>query len=131
MPISGTHTVIGALIGAGLAAFPPGELNWHKFGMTVASWFISPVLSSILAGILFLVICSTTLGGNIKGSTMKMQAVTLISGVSLAFSAYMVIGLAANSPSALVYEICIPVAFLFGILQTRMVMIMYGGHTST
>ena len=58
MPISGTHTVIGALIGAGLAGLAASSLNWKKFGMTVASWFISPVLSSILAGLLFLLICS-------------------------------------------------------------------------
>jgi hypothetical protein len=131
MPISGTHTVIGALIGAGLAAFPADELNWKKFGMTVASWFISPVLSSLLAGILFLLICSATLGGNIKGSSLKMQGVTMISGVALAFSAYMVIGLAADTPSALVYAICIPGAFLFGVFQTRLVMIYFASSTST
>ena len=67
MPISGTHTVIGALVGAGLAGFASESLNWLKFAMTVASWFISPVMSSLLAGLLFLLICSVTLGGHVKG----------------------------------------------------------------
>jgi len=31
MPISGTHTVIGALVGAGLAGFAADTLNWKKF----------------------------------------------------------------------------------------------------
>jgi inorganic phosphate transporter, PiT family len=30
MPISGTHTVIGALVGAGLAGFAADTLNWKK-----------------------------------------------------------------------------------------------------
>jgi inorganic phosphate transporter, PiT family len=72
MPISGTHTVIGALIGAGLAGVTASSINWHKFGMTVASWFISPVLSSVLAGLLFILICSTTLGGNVQATFWKM-----------------------------------------------------------
>lgn len=66
MPISGTHTVIGALIGAGLAGLAAADLNWKKFGMTVASWFISPVLSSLIAAVLFLIMCSITLGGNVQ-----------------------------------------------------------------
>lgn len=64
MPISGTHTVIGALIGAGLAGLAANSLNWTKFGWTVASWFISPILSSLLAGLLFLLICSQVLKGH-------------------------------------------------------------------
>jgi PiT family inorganic phosphate transporter len=103
MPISGTHTVIGALVGAGLAGLSANSLNWTKFGWTVASWFISPVLSSILAGLLFLIICSTTLGGNVKKAYWKMQAVTLISAFALGFSCFMVITLAANNPTKLLW----------------------------
>ena len=66
MPISGTHTVIGALVGAGLAGYGVSGIFWKKFGMTVASWVISPVLAAILAGILFIIICSLTLGGQVQ-----------------------------------------------------------------
>jgi inorganic phosphate transporter, PiT family len=63
MPISGTHTVIGALIGSGLAGLSYTAINWTKFGWTAASWFISPLISSIVAGLLFTSMCSLTLGG--------------------------------------------------------------------
>lgn len=122
MPISGTHTVIGALIGAGLAGLSAADLNWKKFGMTVASWFISPVLSSLIAGLLFLLMCSITLGGNVDKPFLKMTYVTLISGVALAFSCYMVIGLAVDAPDNLIWEICIPGAFLFGVISSRLFM---------
>lgn len=65
MPISGTHTVIGALIGAGLAGVGYENINWSKFGTTVLSWFISPILALILTFVIFCLICSVTLGGNI------------------------------------------------------------------
>jgi PiT family inorganic phosphate transporter len=63
MPISGTHTVIGGLVGAGMAGMTAAAVNWNKFGMTVLSWFVSPILASTLAALLFIVICAFTLGG--------------------------------------------------------------------
>ena len=32
MPISGTHTVVGGLLGAGIVATGFENLNWNKFG---------------------------------------------------------------------------------------------------
>lgn len=113
--------MIGALIGAGLAGVAASDINWKKFGMTVASWFVSPVLSSLLAGILFLVICSLTLGGNVRKPFFKMTFVSLISGISLSFSCYMVIGLAVkNPPSAVWYSIL--GAFFIGFFGARAIM---------
>jgi len=43
MPISGTHTMIGALIGAGLAN--KENIDWINFIQMVFSWFLSPMLS--------------------------------------------------------------------------------------
>lgn len=51
-----------------------------------------------------------------------MTYVTLISGVALAFSCYMVIGLAVDAPDNLIWEICIPGAFLFGVISSRLFM---------
>lgn len=63
MPISGTHTVIGALVGAGIAGVGWGGVAWHALGKVVASWFVSPVLSAVLCGLLFVGICGLTQGG--------------------------------------------------------------------
>jgi len=63
MPISGTHTVIGALVGAGIAGVGWSGVAWHALGKVVASWFVSPVLSAVLCGLLFLGICALTQGG--------------------------------------------------------------------
>ena len=58
MPISGTHTVVGAIIGAGLAAVGGSGINWHYFFVKVVlSWFISPVTAALLCGLLFILVC--------------------------------------------------------------------------
>ena len=57
MPISGTHTVIGALIGAGLSRLGSEVINWAKLGSIILSWFLSPALSILLAVMLFSFAC--------------------------------------------------------------------------
>ena len=49
----------------------------------------------------------------------SLQSLTLIAAVSLTFSAYMVISLAANEPTMLLYEATLPSVFVFSIFMTR------------
>jgi PiT family inorganic phosphate transporter len=129
MPISGTHTVIGALIGAGLAGLAVEDLNWGKVLLTVLSWFLSPMLASILAGILFIIICSITLGGNVLSATMRLNYLTLISGVSIAFSTFMLIGLIDPTPSSEAYYSILG-AFFLGVIVCRFVLTLNTSYSS-
>lgn len=61
MPISGTHTVVGALIGSGIAAVGASQINWGKLGIIVASWFIAPIVAIIFSGLLYLAVARLTL----------------------------------------------------------------------
>ena len=63
MPISGTHTVVGALIGAGMMGLGPSHVNWGYLGRIIFSWFLSPALTTLLSFILFTAVCYLTLGG--------------------------------------------------------------------
>ena len=57
MPVSTTHSVVGATLGLGIAAFGTGGVKWSYpkgFGGVVASWFISPVASATLATIFYM-----------------------------------------------------------------------------
>ena len=53
MPVSTTHSCIGGVIGMALAAKGRDAVNWEKVGMVIASWFISPILSAIIAGLIY------------------------------------------------------------------------------
>ena len=56
MPISTTHSIIGALIGFGIVAGGFSSINWGGVGSVAASWIISPVGGCILAYIVFRII---------------------------------------------------------------------------
>ncbi|XP_071524743.1 sodium-dependent phosphate transporter 1-B isoform X2 [Panulirus ornatus] len=54
LPISGTHTIVGATVGFSLCARGFDGVNWKTFGKIVGSWFVSPVLSGIMSAIIYL-----------------------------------------------------------------------------
>ncbi len=55
-PVSTTHSVVGGVMGAGIAAAGLAAVNWPSMGAIAASWVISPVLGgAIAAGFLALI----------------------------------------------------------------------------
>jgi len=56
MPISTTHSIIGALVGFGIVAGGLSSINWGCVGSVAASWVLSPISGCILAFIVFRVI---------------------------------------------------------------------------
>ena len=52
-PVSGTHTIIGALIGFACITIGPSSVDWSTIGGIVGSWFITPVIAGLLAYIIF------------------------------------------------------------------------------
>ncbi|CDR41583.1 CYFA0S07e03796g1_1 [Cyberlindnera fabianii] len=57
MPVSNTHSIVGAVIGAGIAAVGADNIHWGwgGFSQIVASWFIAPLIAGGFASIIFLV----------------------------------------------------------------------------
>ena len=53
-PVSTTHTIVGALVGFGVAGIGMHAVKWGGLGEIVASWFISPVTGGIIALVLLL-----------------------------------------------------------------------------
>ncbi|XP_061586789.1 sodium-dependent phosphate transporter 1-A isoform X2 [Cololabis saira] len=56
LPISGTHCIVGATIGFSMVAKGHHGVRWLELLRIVASWFLSPVLSGIMSGILFYIV---------------------------------------------------------------------------
>jgi PiT family inorganic phosphate transporter len=53
-PVSTTHSIVGAVVGVGVAAIGTDAVQWDKLGEIVASWFVSPVLGGFFALLLTL-----------------------------------------------------------------------------
>ncbi len=55
-PVSTTHSVVGGVMGAGIAAAGLASVSWPTMGAIAASWVISPVLGgAVAAGFLALI----------------------------------------------------------------------------
>jgi len=53
MPISTTHSIIGALVGFGLVQWGISCINWTELGFVASSWVLSPIAGCIIAFIIF------------------------------------------------------------------------------
>lgn len=60
-PVSTTHSIVGAVLGAGVASSGLGIGNWSTVGQIAASWVISPVMGGVIAaGFLYIIKRSIT-----------------------------------------------------------------------
>jgi len=48
-PVSTTHSIVGAVLGAGVASSGFGIANWNTVGTIVISWVVSPVMGGVIA----------------------------------------------------------------------------------
>ena len=53
LPVSSTHSIVGAITGFGLVAGGPSVVNWLKMGGIVLSWIISPFFAATIAYLVF------------------------------------------------------------------------------
>lgn len=56
LPVSTTHSIVGAVLGVGVISFGINGVNWGTMGQIVGSWVVSPLLGGILAYASFLAI---------------------------------------------------------------------------
>lgn len=53
LPISTTHSIIGSLLGFGLAAYGFEAIHWDFVGIITLSWIFSPVIGAIISFFIF------------------------------------------------------------------------------
>ncbi|XP_071951430.1 sodium-dependent phosphate transporter 1-A-like [Antedon mediterranea] len=61
LPVSGTHSIVGAVIGYHVVVFGLEGIQWSELGKIVISWFTSPVLSGLLSIFFFYILLKTVL----------------------------------------------------------------------
>ena len=64
LPVSTTHSIVGAMIGFGVMAGGFSVINWGKLAAVVISWIISPVFSLIISFLMFKLIVKLIISRN-------------------------------------------------------------------
>jgi PiT family inorganic phosphate transporter len=87
-PVSTTHSIVGGVMGAGIAAGGFAVVSWGTMGKIAASWVISPVLGGIIAAIFLYVIKSQILYKQDRLTAAKKIVPILVALMTAAFVAY-------------------------------------------
>ena len=90
-PVSTTHSIVGGVMGSGIAAAGFSIVDWNMVGTIVASWIISPLLGGIVAaGFLFFIKKQIIYKDNLIESSNKFVPI-LIAFMAWSFSTYIIL----------------------------------------
>lgn len=90
-PVSTTHSIVGGVMGAGIAAAGFAIVSWDTVGKIVASWIVSPLLGGIIAAaFLFFIKKQIVYQDNMLEASKKFVPV-LIAIMTWTFSTYIIL----------------------------------------
>ncbi|WP_255012560.1 inorganic phosphate transporter [Roseovarius sp. M141] len=108
-PVSTTHSVVGGVMGAGIAAAGFSAVNWPTMAAIAASWVISPMLGGIVAAAFLALIKSRILYQEDKIAASRRWVPILVGIMAGTFATYLALkGLKS------VIKIDMPTALLIG-----------------
>ncbi|WP_077529667.1 inorganic phosphate transporter [Vreelandella utahensis] len=90
-PVSTTHSIVGGVLGAGLAAGGLAIANWGVMASIVASWVISPMLGGLISAAFLYLIKLTVLYKQDRVMAARRVVPWLIAVMAWAFATYLVI----------------------------------------
>ena len=90
-PVSTTHSVVGGVMGAGIAAAGFGAVNWATMSKIAASWVISPVLGGVIAAVFLWFIKAQIIYREDKIAAAKRWVPLLVAIMAGAFASYLVL----------------------------------------
>ena len=88
-PVSTTHSVVGGVMGAGIAAAGVSAVNWTSMGQIAASWVISPMLGGLIAAMFLWLIKSRIIYREDKIAAARTWVPILVGIMAGAFAAYL------------------------------------------
>jgi PiT family inorganic phosphate transporter len=88
-PVSTTHAIVGALLGAGVAAHGAHVVNWQVLVTVLVSWIVSPLIGgAVAAGFLYLIKRRILFQVDMVGAAIRTVPY-LLAAMSFAFSSYL------------------------------------------
>lgn len=132
-PVSTTHSIVGGVMGAGIAAGGFAIVSWGTMGKIAASWIISPVLGGIIAAGFLYSIKKTIVFKKDKISSAKKWVPVYVAFMTWAFTTYLTLkGLKKIWPDIVDVFVFLPeakkpsflIAAIFGIILASIVYVI-------
>lgn len=90
-PVSTTHSIVGGVMGAGIAAAGFSIVDWGTMGAIASSWVISPVIGGMIAAAFLLAIKKTIIFRDDKISASFKWVPIYVAIMAWAFVTYLVL----------------------------------------
>jgi PiT family inorganic phosphate transporter len=88
-PVSTTHSIVGGVLGGGLAAAGLSSVDWSVMGGIAASWVISPILGGVIAAIFLAFIKTMIIYRDDKIAAARLWVPVLVAVMAGSFAAYL------------------------------------------
>ncbi|PDT31379.1 anion permease [Rhizobium sp. L9] len=92
-PVSTTHAIVGAVIGAGISAVGPEPVNWRVMFEITSSWITSPLLGGLIAAGLLYLVKTLIIYRDDKIAAARRWVPVLVATMAGGFMAYMLLQL--------------------------------------
>ncbi len=90
-PVSTTHSIVGGVLGAGIAAGGWAIADWIQVAKIAASWVISPVLGGMIAAaFLYLIKRTITYQDDVMAAAKRVVPI-LVAAMAWAFGTYLIL----------------------------------------
>ena len=90
-PVSTTHSIVGGVMGAGIAAAGFDIVNWGTMGKIASSWVISPVIGGVIAALFLFAIKKTIVFKEDKMAASYRWVPVYVAVMAWAFVTYLVL----------------------------------------
>ncbi|PYB77369.1 inorganic phosphate transporter [Rhizobium wuzhouense] len=88
-PVSTTHSIVGGVLGAGVAAVGLGSLNWGIVAGITASWVVSPILGGAIAALVLAFIKEFIIYRDDKIASARRWVPVLVAVMTATFVTYL------------------------------------------
>lgn len=88
-PVSTTHAIVGAVLGAGVAAAGPAVANWPVLASIAASWVVSPVLGGLIAALMLAALNALILQADDRVAAARRWVPLVVAATAATFAAYL------------------------------------------
>jgi len=90
-PISTTHSIVGGVLGAGMAAAGASVVNWGTMGNIVMSWVVSPLMGAGIAALFLYVIKRTITYKQDMVAAARTHVPLLVALMAWSFGTYLML----------------------------------------